>query len=230
MRLVLNYLSLNYKSLKRLTYLCMERIDNIKGGRVIILFFFMFIWFTSLAYRPSSLGIFHVNIQILYSFILVTLLGILVITDFFLMLLPARICNFGLILGLTLTGLIPFILDQDKGIYIFLDHLLAPPISLFFMNRLRILSNSLFKLEVLGNGDSKFISMGASWLGIHGITTATGIAFIVAGALSLLGRLSEYLKPLQPIPFGPFIAIGIWGVWLMGSSWWFLQWNTLWGH
>ena len=38
----------------------------------------------------------------------------------------------------------------------------------------------------------------------------------VLGWLLLRGRLG----PREPFPFGPFIALGIWLVWLTGPHWW----------
>ena len=42
-------------------------------------------------------------------------------------------------------------------------------------------------------------------------------------------RLSGRLGPREPFPFGPFIALGIWLVWLTGPQWWWSTWVMLLG-
>jgi leader peptidase (prepilin peptidase)/N-methyltransferase len=37
------------------------------------------------------------------------------------------------------------------------------------------------------------------------------------------------LQPRQAFAFGPFIALGIWMVWLRGADWWGEQWQRLLG-
>jgi len=37
------------------------------------------------------------------------------------------------------------------------------------------------------------------------------------------------LGPREPFPFGPFIALGIWLVWLTGPQWWWSTWLMLLG-
>jgi leader peptidase (prepilin peptidase)/N-methyltransferase len=44
-----------------------------------------------------------------------------------------------------------------------------------------------------------------------------------------LGRVSGRLQPRQAFAFGPFIALGIWMVWLRGADWWWEQWQRLLG-
>ena len=53
---------------------------------------------------------------------------------------------------------------------------------------------------------------------------------VVSGALvGSTARLSGRLGPREPFPFGPFIALGIWLVWLTGPQWWWSTWLMLLG-
>jgi leader peptidase (prepilin peptidase)/N-methyltransferase len=54
-----------------------------------------------------------------------------------------------------------------------------------------------------------------------------GIAVFSGALFGGLARITGRLKPREPFPFGPFIAIGIWLVWLMGPQWWWSQWVAL---
>ena len=48
----------------------------------------------------------------------------------------------------------------------------------------------------------------------------------LAGSTALL---SGWLGHREPFPFGPFIALGIWLVWLTGPQWWWSTWLMLLG-
>jgi len=69
----------------------------------------------------------------------------------------------------------------------------------------------------LGGGDAKLLAAGGAWVGIGGLPTVlfagAGIALIVAGILILAGYR---VRRDTALPFGPFLALGIWFVWLFG--------------
>ncbi len=84
-------------------------------------------------------------------------------------------------------------------------------------------AKKLTNKDLLGLGDAKLAAMGAAWLGGNGILLAMGAACLLTGTFSLIGRLLGKLKAFQPIPFAPFIAIGIWSVWINGTNLGFYQ-------
>ena len=65
-----------------------------------------------------------------------------------------------------------------------------------------------------GFGDVKLVGACTLWVGIAGILTAMLVAsaggLVVAGLLWLFDKR----KRGQPMAFGPFIALGVWAVWL----------------
>jgi len=71
--------------------------------------------------------------------------------------------------------------------------------------------------------------MGAAWIGLSGIALSTGLAFVFAGTFSFFGIICGRMKRLKAFPFGPFIAISIWAVWLFEPSLWSKQWVNFWG-
>jgi leader peptidase (prepilin peptidase)/N-methyltransferase len=71
----------------------------------------------------------------------------------------------------------------------------------------------------LGLGDAKLLAAGGAWLGTAALPGALLVAALAglgwAGLLALRGtRLSGQLK----LPFGPFLAAGIWLMWLLSFS------------
>ena len=65
--------------------------------------------------------------------------------------------------------------------------------------------------------------------GAGGIAVAMGLAVFSGAVLGCFGRLTGRLGPRQPFPFGPFIALGVWLVWLTGPLWWWELWQGLLG-
>ena len=69
----------------------------------------------------------------------------------------------------------------------------------------------------LGMGDAKLLAAAGAWVGAEGLPTVLLIgavsALVLAGAARLAGRA---IDGGTRVPFGPFLAFGIWMVWLLG--------------
>ena len=81
----------------------------------------------------------------------------------------------------------------------------------------------------LGLGDAKLAVLGGAWLGPGGIAAAMALAVVSGALVGSTAHLSGRLGPREPFPFGPFIALGIWLVWLTGPQWWWSTWLVLLG-
>ena len=71
--------------------------------------------------------------------------------------------------------------------------------------------------EGLGRGDAKLLGAAGAWVGVSAlpqvILAAALLALVTVGALCLFGtRLHAH----SAVPFGPFLALSIWAVWLFG--------------
>ena len=71
--------------------------------------------------------------------------------------------------------------------------------------------------EGLGEGDAKLLAAGGAWLGAlvlpQIILVAALSALLAAAALRLSGRR---IRAQTALPFGPFLALAIWALWLFG--------------
>ncbi len=71
----------------------------------------------------------------------------------------------------------------------------------------------------IGMGDAKLLAAAGAWLGVIELPTVTLIAsagaLIWIGGMGLLGR--QRIEAGNRLPFGPFIAIGFWSIWLFGG-------------
>jgi len=72
-------------------------------------------------------------------------------------------------------------------------------------------------LEGLGRGDAKLLGAGGAWVGMSAVPQvilgAALLAIVTVGALRLFGIR---LHARSAVPFGPFLALAIWVVWLYG--------------
>mgnify|MGYP001269584821 FL=1 len=149
---------------------------------------------------------------------LIALLLPLVVIDFDHMWLPEPLCRWGVLVGLAMSA--------TAGVSVFVQHLIATVLALLALEGLSALAERLVGKPALGLGDAKLAAMGGAWLGLWGIGLAMGLAVLAGAVVGGLARITGRLAPQQPFPFGPFIALGIWLVWLMGPFWWWEQWQT----
>ena len=72
--------------------------------------------------------------------------------------------------------------------------------------------------EGLGLGDVKLLAAAGAWLGWQGLPWVVLIA-AVAALVSVLGvaAIRRRLDSAAPIPFGPFLCLAFWLVWLYGT-------------
>ena len=155
------------------------------------------------------------------GFGLIALLLPLVLIDLDHMWLPEPICRWGVLIGLALSSC--------AGPIVLSAHLTAAVLALLALEGLSALAERLIGQPALGLGDAKLAALGGAWLGPAGIAVALGLAVMAGALVGSLGRLSGRLGPRQPFPFGPFIALGLWLVWLTGPGWWWDQWLKLLG-
>jgi leader peptidase (prepilin peptidase)/N-methyltransferase len=69
----------------------------------------------------------------------------------------------------------------------------------------------------LGMGDVKLTAAGAAWVGILGVPSAlffASLSAVLVFAAAMLG--GRRVSGASAMPFGPFIALGFWIVWLSG--------------
>lgn len=69
----------------------------------------------------------------------------------------------------------------------------------------------------LGLGDAKLLAASGAWVGLEGLPSVVLVGSVAALAALAVARWSgQVLSPHLAIPFGPFLALGFWLVWLYG--------------
>ncbi len=184
-------------------------------------------WGRGLLASPDQPGLALLNL--LAGIVLISVLLPLVLIDIDHLWLPEPLCRLGVVLGIVLTGALYLVIPWPAASSVLLNHLLAASAGLLVLEGLSALSERMLGQPALGLGDAKLAALAGAWLGLGGVWIALAIAVFSGAFVGTIGRLSGRLGPRQPFPFGPFIALGIWLTWLVGSEWWLNQWMKWFG-
>ncbi|MFL0791327.1 MAG: A24 family peptidase [Prochlorococcus sp.] len=187
------------------------------------------LWVSAAVAATAGLTALPTLFRIAAGVVLVSILLPLVLIDLDHMWLPEPICRLGLLLGLSFTTAAALLLGWDPGAALLLNHLIGAAAALLILEWLSALAERLLGQPALGLGDAKLAALGGGWLGLGGIGLAMALAVLTGALFGLAGRLTGRLQSRQAFPFGPFIAIGIWAVWLCGNDWWWALWLNLTG-
>ncbi|HEY3912037.1 MAG TPA: A24 family peptidase [Stellaceae bacterium] len=118
-----------------------------------------------------------------------------------------------LTLPLVLAGLIAALAFDSEGL---LDRALGAAAGYLALRAIALLYRALRGREGLGEGDAKLLAASGAWVGASGLPQVVLIAalagLIVAAGLRLAGFR---LGPRSALPFGPFLALATWLVWLL---------------
>lgn len=125
------------------------------------------------------------------------------------MTLPNSLTKSGLILGLVFQMVVGFSQFSWVGAT---NHLMSGIIGavlgLWLFDAITIVGSIIFGQAAMGGGDAKLAAMLGAWLGwkyllLAGFLACAAGAFVGGGAIAL-----RLLNRRQPIPFGPFLAMG----------------------
>ncbi len=157
--------------------------------------------------------------QIIFGWILASCLISLSVIDLKHMIIPKLISNFSIIMG--------FIWILSRNLLMnkiwsnsFDEHFYACLIGLLGTFLLNLLVVMIYKKQGIGMGDGKLFAISGAWMGFSGLEVTATLSFICAGLFSLAGLMTSNIKRGDYIPFGPFICLSIFLVWLFGSSFW----------
>ncbi len=186
------------------------------------------LWVAALQASPTALGDAPAWLLIGAGWLLISWLLPLLLIDCDHLWLPEPLCRWGLLLGLAVTLAAGLSQSGEVARALLFNHLLAACLGLLAFEGLSALAERLMGKPALGLGDAKLTALLGAWLGLTGMGLAVALAVFSGAVVGLLGRLSGRLRPAQPFPFGPFLALGGLAVWLAGEGWWLQQWSR-WG-
>ncbi|KGG12514.1 MULTISPECIES: prepilin peptidase [Prochlorococcus] len=162
----------------------------------------------------------RLNFFVLVSgWILVCILLSLTFIDITHLILPQSLISLGYMFG-TIYLLVSLIYFNFNLSYLF-DHFLAAFFSYIIFEFIRLVGRQIYSKEVLGQGDSKLISMLGLWLGIKCTYIAIVLTFIISATYAIIGLTLKKIEIGKPYALGPFIAFSGFFVWIVGSEFYF---------
>ena len=138
--------------------------------------------------------------------------------------LPNGLTQSGLVLGLVVKCALPLLQGDPwpSPVQSLLGGILGAVLGIWICDLITLFASAALGQTAMGGGDAKLAAMLGAWLGWQGVLLSGFLACVVGAvvgggaiALKLIGRR-------QPMPFGPFLAIGavitlFWGEALMGA-------------
>lgn len=178
---------------------------------------------------PTTLGGAAWLLQLLAGWLLVVLLVPLLLIDLDHLWLPEPLCRWGVVLGLVITAAAGFSQGEAPGRSLLFWHLLAASAGLLGFEATSAASQRLLGKPALGLGDAKLAALLGAWLGLTGLGLTVLLAVFTGAAVGVIGLVSGRLQRGQPVPFGPFLAVGGLAVWCLGNPFWLQQLGALLG-
>jgi leader peptidase (prepilin peptidase)/N-methyltransferase len=179
------------------------------------------LWVAVLLANPGGMGPApQPLLLVLAGWLLIAWLLPLLLIDLDSLWLPEPLCRWGLLLGLALTALLGYLQGEPTGRALLFQHLIAVALGLLGFEAVSALGERLIGRPALGLGDAKLAALMGAWLGPTGLGVAVAMAVLGGAVFGTLGRISGRLQRHQAFPFGPFLIVGTWLVWLGGHRFW----------
>ena len=159
-------------------------------------FYPIFELLTGIGFVMSYL-VFGLSLECIYSLVFVSMLIIIIISDYQTMIIPDEI----LIFFSLLLMFIKFFMVGIEGVGVSTLHAFA---SFIFMLLIKILGDFIFKKESMGGGDIKLMAVFGLVLGFSLSVISIFLAAIIGLPVSLIILKA---KKGHEIPFGPFLSI-----------------------
>lgn len=152
---------------------------------------------------------FGYSIETLGYWAFVSWLFALSLIDFDTMTLPGSLTKSGLVLGLVFQGVIGWQIGQTEGTAQKLMFGIAGAVlGIWLLEIIAFIGSMILQQQAMGDGDGKLMATIGMWLGwkyvLLSSLLACALGSIIGGGAILLGILNKK----QPMPFGPFLALG----------------------
>jgi leader peptidase (prepilin peptidase)/N-methyltransferase len=148
--------------------------------------------------------------ELVVGLLLVSLLIAISQTDLHLYLIPDKIIVFGMAAGILLRIFIHDAPWWDYAGGFFLGG------GLLYLAA--VLGEWLLKKEAMGGGDIKLLAMLGIYLGMKGVLLTIFLGSVIGLIITIVLLATGWMKKDQPIPFGPFLAIGACVAYLWGNQ------------
>ena len=138
--------------------------------------------------------------------------------DFDNLVIPNNLLLFGSLSGLIFNLITKRIYFGENFLTILNKYLFMSFIFLILFEIFNFIISMIIKKEAFGFGDSKFLFMISTWLGLKGTLSTFILSIYIGGILSILMILSKIIPRKGKIPFGPYLSLSAYIVGIIGSD------------
>jgi len=165
-----------------------------------------FLFWSLAAYFGTSVSILTLCF---YAAFLSWLLALAMI-DIDTMTLPNSLTQSGLVLGLIYQISLASMNSGDRLAFptLLLFGIGGAVLGIWILDMMRIAGRVFLQKEAMGGGDPKLAAMIGMWLGWQNVLLTILIASVIGTLVGAIAILTQDLDKQQPIPFGPFLALG----------------------
>lgn len=142
-----------------------------------------------------------------YALFLSWLLALAMI-DIDTMTLPNSLTQSGLILGILYQGSLAMTSSDSSIAKMLLGGIGGAVLGIWLLDIMRIAGRIFLQKEAMGGGDPKLAAMMGMWLGWQNILLTILLASAIGTAIGAIAMICSNHQKQQPIPFGPFLALG----------------------
>ena len=152
---------------------------------------------------------FGISVQTLGYWALLSWLVALALIDMDTMTLPNPLTQSGLVVGLGWQALVGWSTAGLTGaIRGLMTGIIGAVVGIWLLHFITVVGSAVFQKAAMGAGDAKLAALMGAWLGWQNLLVAGFLACVLGafgggGAIALGGRDRR-----QPLPFGPFLALG----------------------
>ena len=132
--------------------------------------------------------------------------------------IPNELLLFGSISGLIFNLVTRKIYFDDNFQAIIYKYLLLSIIFLLFFEIFNFIISAVLKKQAFGFGDSKYLFMISTWLGIKGALFTFILSIYIGGIISILLILLRLIPRKGKIPFGPYLSLSAYVIGMIGTE------------
>jgi len=172
----------------------------------------------------ATFGLFGLSWLTVSYWVLLSWLIALAFIDLDTLTLPNALTQSGLVLGLGMQFALPLLQTGawTNAIQGLMGGIFGAVLGIWLFDLITLFASAALGQTAMGGGDAKLAAMLGAWLGWQGVLLSGFLACVV-GALVGGGAMAlQLISRRQPMPFGPFLAIGaviamFWGEALIGA-------------
>ncbi len=153
---------------------------------------------------------FGLSVQTLGYWALLSWLLALSLIDLDTMTLPNPLTQSGLVVGLGFQAILGWANTASLigAIHGVMTGMVGAVVGIWLLHGITFIGSVIFQKEAMGAGDAKLAALMGAWLGWQNLLVAGFLACVI-GALGGVSAIAlGWLDRRQPMPFGPFLAIG----------------------